>query len=350
MMLARRIVALAGLAACAPTPKHPIPVAVVVDGDRAAVGSLGAVTGLELHELALPAPSAPPPDASAALVAGARTAYAKGDFDACRAQLDKLAIDKLLARGERALPARALAIETACAWGAMDKTAAAASAARLAAFGLDLPDVSLPPDVERVLGDAIAAAGAAKRAPFAVSGVAGARLVVDGRPAGCALPCAIDLPPGDHVLAVDADGYEPALRVVRTPDAASAQLEQTRAPAELAAQQWRARVGRGLPPADVTGAALLGALGGTRVAHLHGESRVSGSLVVDGKLVATATRDRGDSSALVRELAYDGGVLPRPAVWQRPWFWIAASGAVALVAGTIIAVTYQRPIDTSLSF
>jgi hypothetical protein len=42
--------------------------------------------------------------------------------------------------------------------------------------------------------------------------------------------------------------------------------------------------------------------------------------------------------------------LQRPALWQRPLFWIIASGAAVLVAGSIVAITYQRPIHTSVGF
>jgi hypothetical protein len=36
---------------------------------------------------------------------------------------------------------------------------------------------------------------------------------------------------------------------------------------------------------------------------------------------------RGATPQLVREFAYDAGILQRPRVWQRPWFWIAVTGA-----------------------
>ena len=53
---------------------------------------------------------------------------------------------------------------------------------------------------------------------LSIDGVSGARLVVDGRDAGCAVPCTIDLRPGDHVVAVTADGYLPASKQIRVPD------------------------------------------------------------------------------------------------------------------------------------
>jgi len=71
---------------------------------------------------------------------------------------------------------------------------------------------------------------------------------------------------------------------------------------------------------------------------------------LDGKLAASATGDRGDGVSLVRELAYDGGMLKRPALWQRPTFWIAVTGAAVLVAGAIVWVVYEPEIRSNLVF
>jgi hypothetical protein len=66
--------------------------------------------------------------------------------------------------------------------------------------------------------------------------------------------------------------------------------------------------------------------------------------------VASTTRGHGDATGAIRELAYDGGVLHRPSVFQRPWFWIAAAGAAIVIAGAIVAVTYKPEPVTGLSF
>jgi hypothetical protein len=202
-----------------------------------------------------------------------------------------------------------------------------------------------------MIGSALADAGKAPHRPLAIAGEVGARLVVDGRPGGCALPCSVELGPGDHVLAVDADGFVPAVQHVRTPDVDHIAIAQQPAPADLAAQQWRARLGRGLPATDATGAALIGSFAGDkRVVFVHGDRELTGALIVSGKVAATRQAPRGDTADLVREMAYDARVLPRPAVWQRPWFWIAVSGATLAIAATIIAVTYKPPPDTSVGF
>jgi hypothetical protein len=350
-MLTRHVCGLVVAAGCATTPAHPIPLAVIVDGDRSALGTLPTASdGLELRTVARPTPAAVPRDDTTAIVATARTAYASGDFDACRAALASVDVPRLLAAEQRVLVARALALDAACAWGATNKTAAIADAGRLAAFGLDLPDLAVSPDVERVLGEAITGAGNAGRAALAIDGRPGARVAVDGRSAHCTLPCTVELVSGEHVVAVKLEGYAPAWRIARVPDVARVALEQTEATPELAAEQWLVRVGLGMPPADATGAALLGRFAGPRVAYVFGDRELSGALAVDGKLAAHDTQARGHGEALVRELAYDGGVLHRPSIVQRPWFWIAVTGAAIVLAGAIIAATYQPPIHTTAGF
>lgn len=349
-MLARWMILLT-LGACAPALKHPISVAILVEADPTAVGELAphAVAGLELRTVELPAPPAVPTDVSAPVITRARAAYASGDLDACRSELAKVDVVHLLAAANRALASRAITLEAACAWGALAKTDAKTAAARIASFGLELPESAVAPDVEQLIGTAVADAGKAPRHQLAVQGETGARLSIDGRSAGCTLPCTLDVAGGDHVLAVEADGFMPAFRLVRTPETTQVNIAQQPASAQLAAQQWRARLGRGLPGTDAVGVALIAKLAGDqRIAVLRGGTQLEGAIIVDGALRAQAVRDRGQGPALVRELAYDGGVLQRPTVWQRPWFWIAVSGAAVAVAGAIVWATYEPDIQTGL--
>ncbi len=343
-MHARAIVALLFVgSACAPMPKHPIAVAVVHDGPGDVAES--AVTGLALHPATLP-PEAPPVDESvASVLVSARRAYATGEADRCREQLATLDLPALLARGNRAAAARALALDTACAYQGLAREDAARIAAQLAVLGLDLPADAVAREAEDLIVAAIATASAASRAKLEVTGVTGARVSVDGRPATCVTPCPLELVAGDHVISVDADGYAPAWKTVRVPDSSHLAIEQQPAPPALAGSQWRARVGRGLPPTDAKGAELLAlALAEPRIAYLAG---TTGVLIVDGTLRATGS---GESPALLRELAYDGGLLQRPKVWQRPWFWIVVAGATAVVSGAVIYTTYQPEIETMVRF
>ena len=334
--VARAIAMICVLAACAPHPAHPIPIAVLAEP----AAPLPQVDGLLPHALVVPPGEPPPADHTSGPLARARTAYAAGDFDACRGELARIDVPASLAAGLRDAAARALAFDAACAWGGQAQAQARTLARRLAGFGLALPDAPIAPDIEAVIGEAIVAAGNAKTQPVAVRGTPGARLAVDGRPPGCALPCTVDLIAGDHVLAVTADGFTPAHQVVRVPDSRDVALPQLPAAPALAQAQWRARGGA----TDAIGARLIAELSGEpRVAVLRG---ASGALIVDGALAATAS-DR-DPQRLLRELAYGAGVLRRPSVWQRPWFWIAVSGVALGVAAGITALTYQPTRHTDL--
>ncbi|CAN5162152.1 hypothetical protein BH11MYX1_BH11MYX1_22790 [soil metagenome] len=318
-------------------------------GDRAAIGPLTAGDGLAPYPVELPAPPPQPIDTTGAALVRARAAYSRGELEACRSELAHLDVAEMLAASDRASASRSLALDIACAWAATLHAEAETHAQTFASYGLDLPETVLAPDVEAVLGTAIEHGGEARRHALAIRGAVGTRLVVDGRPAGCALPCTLDLAPGPHVLAVERDGYVPAHQVGRVPDVASVSLDQALASPELAARQWRARIGRGQPAADAIGAALVGRfVADRRVVVLHAGPRLTGELVVAGARVASKEGTRAHE--LVRELAYDGGVLHRPEVWQRPLFWIVTTGAAIVVAGAIVAVTYQRPISTSGGF
>src|SRR5262249_7009392 len=110
--VARWIACLVGVAACtacAATPKSAIPIAIVIDGDRGARGGTPRVAGLDPREVALPAPPTQVADATGPAIARARVAYQHGDLDACRGELARVDIAAVLARGDRATAARALA-------------------------------------------------------------------------------------------------------------------------------------------------------------------------------------------------------------------------------------------------
>jgi len=348
-MHARTIVALvlAGTA-CAPMPKHPIAVSVIVDGEPSPALASTSVPGLALHDVALAPEPIPPAQTITSELALARKAYAAGDADRCRTQIAALQISALLAAGNRNAAARALALDTACAYQGLARDDADRAAARLAAFGLDLPADAVAREAEDLIVAAIERLGAAPRAKLVVTGEVGARVALDGRPATCVVPCPLDVTPGDHVIAVEADGFEPAWKVVRVPDVAAVAVPQSAATPVRASSQWRARLGRGLAATDATGASLLAlATREPRIVYLRGGEQVTGTLIVDGKVRASGS---GRGPQLVRELAYDAGLLARPRTWQRPWFWIAVAGATAIVAGGVVYVTYEPEIQTMVGF
>ena len=49
-------------------------------------------------------------------------------------------------------------------------------------------------------------------------------------------------------------------------------------------------------------------------------------------------------------LSQGDGLLQRPKVWQRPWFWIAVAGATAAISGAIIYATYEPDVQTMVGF
>jgi len=350
-MLARRVVFLATCAACAPTPRHPIAVAVLLDGERAAAPAASAVGGLELHAAVLPPTTPSPVDPTPSTLARARTAYATGDHAGCRTAIATLDLPSLLATGHRAAAARALSLDAACAYQGLAQDDARRAAIRLAGFGLDLPADAVAREVEDLILDEIQKASAAPRVRLAVTGQAGGRVSTDGQPATCAIPCQLELAVGEHVIAVDTDGYEPAWKTVRVPDRAELAIAQQPASPARASAQWRARIGRGLQPADDVGANLLAlAAHEPRIAYLHVGDALTGTLIVDGDPRARGADGRDAAPHLIRELAYDGGLLQRPRVWQRPWFWIALAGGALAVSGAIVYLTYQPEIRTMVEF
>lgn len=350
MSVSRGLLALVGsLVGCASSPKQTVPVGFVLDGDRTAVTDEPVVKGLAVRAVHVPDPLPESTDETAGEVALARSAYVAGDFDKCRTKLAAIEVSSLLAKGLRASAARVLVLDTACAWGSLDRAAAAVLAGRIAVLGLELPDLAISPDVERVIGDAVTRTGKAQRSKLAIDGVAGARVSIDGRESSCTMPCVVDLPPGDHVIYSEADGYQPVTRTVRVGDVDKLSVEMQPATPELAGHQWLARIARGLPAADATGAALIGRFSREpRVAFVHADTQLAGTLIIDGKPVASAVRRRDEVSTLLRDLAYDGGVLRRPSIWERPTFWIAATIGTALVGGALIWIFYEPDPRTRL--
>jgi hypothetical protein len=351
--------AAASVVGCGGRARPPVGVTVVVDGaDAAAARSRlerARIDGLVLRPIAAPAPPPPAPDPVGDALALAWKAYyaEEPSFDACRAAVDAIDIPALLGAGKRELAARVLVWRTACAWAALDRAGAGVHAAQLASFGLELPSDArvVTPDVEQLLGRAIADAGRTARVPLRVEGPRGARLVVDGKPAGCALPCTTDAVPGDHVVAAIADGLTPAWRVARVPADGAVTLTAAPASPELAAAQWQARRERGFPAADDAGLALLArAAGDARVAYVAAGARVSGGFVVDGAVKARVTRADGDVVGLVRDLAIRGDVLPAPPLYKQPRFWIATAAVAVIAASVTAAIVFQPGIRTELGW
>lgn len=378
MSFHRSLAALIGtLAACGAgpaSPAHPVPVVVVVDGAAAATRRTLARFDdrVELRFAALPQrPAGAAVDRREAelenRLAAARRRWIDGDVDRCLAELGgEEEVERELGAGRRATAARLLLWRVACRIGGEAAGDALRLARRFATY-----DLEAPIDIERVNAEVAAAlaraAGEVAAAPRAVLRVAADRaraaVSVDGRPAVCAAPCPLELPPGRHVLRVDADGRVPEVRTVELPPAGAAVSLATReAPPALAAEQWTARYA-GSPAIDSLESLRLlqGALRARRLVVLSGaalgggRTALRGAFLEPGKSPVRAERPfaAGEAKAasyrLMRDLLERGGVLPRPPpVWRRPAFWIGVTAAAALGAAVTGYLLYQPERETAL--
>lgn len=347
-----------------------LPVTVVVSGEgaeavRAAVESPGDLP-VETSFAELPtvagAPSVAPPDDS---VAQARRAYINAEFGACLASLDDDArVHAALAEGRPQLAARVLFWRVACHVGAADLEGARRAAARFATFGLEVPAEAeaASPEVEAVLADALEAAAGRERASLAVAANTRASVAVDGRAPGCETPCALDLVPGDHVVALRASGFADAWRLVRVEaDGAETELSLDEASPELAARQWArrwiGREGRDSPPSVRL---LARAVRARRLVLLLVDPAAEGShlrgvLALDGRIAARGERTSASvddaSVGLLRDLLVEGGAVePGQEFYESPWFWIGIGAAALLAAGLTAWLLYEPDTRTRVGF
>ncbi len=348
-------------------PARLVPVTVLVSGDAQMVrevrGRLNRNGELPVELRFDDLPNEPTPPAAAgdteAHIAAARVAYIASEPEQCLAKLD-VDTGALLAAGRRTLAARVLLWRFACRVGADERSEAERIARQFAVFGLDVPpDVGeTNPEVEillsRIMGDV---AGTPRESVEIDAAARGARIAIDGRSAGCVTPCTIDLPPGDHVVRIDADGFAPAWRVVRVkPGENRHAFELTRASPDRVARQWTSRYADSPAIDGVSSMRLLArAVRGRRVVLLaahRGQRRsyLRGVLAVDGDVLARAERHAGAAEqlpntapGLMRELLVRGKVVASgPPLHKRPVFWVAV-GIGAAVAAAITGVMLYEP-------
>lgn len=356
------LVAALALAAPVHAQEEPIDVTVVTSGPRAeelreALRDPDLPVTVRFAELPVRAPEtdAPPPD-----LAAARQAYVNADFGACLSELeDEAPVHEALAAGQPGRAARRMFWRLACHVGMADPEGARRVAARFAAFGLDVPDdvEAASPEVEVVLGEALAAVAQAPRVAIAVRGAEGAAVSVDGRPASCEVPCAVDLAPGDHVLALRAPGFEASSRLVRVDGPAEVSFSLERASPERAGAQWAARwIGRPGRDSPASVRLLSQAVRARRLMLLLVDPgpQLRGVLARDGAVAARAERLEGPlpdaARSLFRELLVEGGEINVGEVYESPWFWLGIGGA-AVAAAVITAIALFVPdTETCVSF
>jgi hypothetical protein len=314
----------------------------------------------------LPLAPAPPPDRSSLLPA-ARQAYVNGDFAGCLSSLgsDGL-VTEALAAGRRELAARLLFWRVACRVGSGALPAAEDEARRFAAFGLEVPAdaAQATPEVEALLGRALKqAAGLGKLtldvdAPPLRTGVS-----LDGRPGACVTPCTLEVLPGDHLIALDAEGYLPVARLVAVRARAQVKLVVTPAPPEVAAAQWSARYGGSpLLYSEPSTRLLARAIAARRLVLINaegtGELKLRGTLAADGVVSAQAERTArtanldAESRRLLRDLLVSGKVFePAKPIYKRAAFWVPLVLAVsAAIVSASIAATLSPNIHTRVGF
>ncbi len=354
------------LGSCGHAP--PAPVTVFVDGRAADVAEVQRLLGPDaIADLTLRAGAmAPPADAElgAGEVAAAYDAFLAGDGSRCRELIAAVELPKLLAHRQRTLVARALLLEARCADGLGQTGAADARFAEFAGYELEVAETSgvLSPSLRPRFDRALAAAGRAARVRVSVDGAPGGRVLIDGRPAGCAVPCRPVVSEGTHVFSIEADGVALAWRqvTVEKGGASVALPRQVASPAEATAQ-WHARVGGGFSPDDEVGLRLLPLMAkDDRVAYVRvvaSEGSAAPTLVgamavrrVDGEPTLSARGQRqtlAAAPALIRQLAIDTKVIAAP----RPrWFWPALVGSVVATAAVTTFLFYQPETRTEVSF
>jgi hypothetical protein len=212
---------------------------------------------------------------------------------------------------------------------------------------------STTPEVESAIAAAQKQVAAAPRVTLSIEASAIGSVSVDGRPGACTTPCAIDLPEGEHVVRIDADGMTPEVRSVRVAAPQSAtRVELQSAPPEAAARQWTAKYGdRGDVDSEPSMRLLSTALRAPRLLLVQADTgragpRLRGTLAMDGAVAMRAERG-DDAQALVRDMLHL--ITNEQPLYQRPVFWLAIAGA-ALAAGAGTFVLLNPTVKTSVRF
>jgi hypothetical protein len=365
----RALALTAALCATASAAEAPRVTLIVVGAEAARVETAMAASRdlpVELVIGHLPRAMAAPTDRSS-LLSSARQKYVDGDFAACLQSLGADAlVPQLLAARRRDLAARVLFWRIACRVGSGALPAATIEARGFAALGLEVPAdaAEATPEVESLLGQAIKEAAGARKLTLAVDAPPlRASVALDGRSGACTTPCALELLPGEHLLALDAEGYLPVERLLTVSGPMQVKLDATPAPPEVAAAQWSARYG-GSPwlYSEPSTRLLARAIAARRLVLVNvegaGELRLRGTLATDGTVRAQTERTAragnldAESRRLLRDLLVSGKVFePAKPIYKRAVFWVPLALAVgAAVVSASIAATLAPDIHTRVGF
>lgn len=300
-------------------------------------------------------PASPP----AAVLEQLRRLYLEADFLGCltRMQSPELAVDALLAQGQRELAGLTVVLGAACAFDAGDAELARDLLGR--AIACDLPTRALrevKPGVQALMETLQAEAVQRPRLRLRLrSQPTGARVTIDGAvPSTCThTPCSLTLRHGPHVLLLERLGYLPRTVILRLERSTERQVALDPAPSALAREQLAVALAAGLAADSASFAETASHAEQARVVvivELGRDARASATLY-DRALGRIVARSRGAEPAdgaatVVRAVIgeWRGQVEVRP-LWKRPLFWgitAATAAAAALTAFLLARPTEQR--------
>ena len=365
----RALALMTALCAAVSAAEAPRVTVIVVGAEAARVeAAMAASRDLPVELVIGHLPQAPAAESDrSSLLSAARQSYVNGDFAGCLQSLsaDTL-LPPLLAAGRRQLAARVLFWRLACRVGSGALAAASDEARAFAALGLDVPAdaAEAAPEVESLLDRAIKEVAGAPKQPLAVDAPPlRASVALDGRSGACVTPCALEVLPGAHLIALDAEGYLPVARLVTVHGPTQVKLDATPAPPEVAAAQWSARYGGSpLLYSEPSTRLLAHAIAARRLVLVNvegsGELRLRGTLASDGTVRAQAERSAragnldAESRRLLRDLLVSGKLFePAKPIYKRAVFWVPLAAAVsAAVISASIAATLAPNIHTRVGF
>lgn len=298
------------------------------------------------------APSGPKP---AAQLKRLRQLYLEADFVGCLAHMQRpaLALDDLLARGQREAAAQTAILGAACAHDAGDADLAKRLLSRvLVAEFATTALAETKPAVQKLMETMQAARRNEARVPLVLkTHPAGAEVSIDGQSMGCAkTPCKATLRKGRHLVVLRKLGHLSRRLVIELDERLERKISLDPAPAKEARVQLANHLAAGHALDGVEVAATAAEAAEARVVLLvQSKQRQLRASLFDRKLRRIVSRASlpEEPGALARGVRavieeWREAVEPTP-LWKRPLFWGITVGAAAATAVTVFFLT--RPTE-----